>query len=492
MFDRIDDFTFEEKNADPIQHVVFLMLENHSFDQMLGCFEQKYPELDGVTLQTHRFNLDEKNHPVYQTVVTEKQMLLDPFHDTPNVLYQINNDNSGFLKDFIANYPHSSDEDRANVMGYYPMGFLPALHALADQFTICDHWFASIPGPTWPNRFFALSGTSSGRVTMPDSITDLNFIPDLFYQYQDTIFDRLDEASKSWRIYYYDFAISLALTHQRNFKNLMNYHKIDRFFEDCRGTAEKFPEFVFIEPKYLGVDQNDDHPPHNTMKAQKLIADVYNAIRSNPVLWESTLLVVTYDEHGGFYDHVSPPAAVPPDHHTEEYTFDRLGVRVPALLISPWVKKGVIKTVFDHTSLLKYLIDKWNLRPLGERTRHANSIAVALDFNQEPMLDCLPFIRVSNASLISEDVEKEIWNYTTDNKKTIHLFANYLENKLPKQHIHGEVSTYAWGKEQLGHALISWGMWLTKDSYEQHQARIAHTCEVVSNTIENKPKNSIY
>ena len=118
----------------------------------------------------------------------------------------------------------------------------------------------------------------------------------------------------------------------------------------------------------LGGEENDQHPPADVRNGEQLIADVYNAIRANDALWKSTLLIVTCDEHGGFYDHVTPPPTVAPDNHTAEWSFDQLGVRVPAILISPWVKREVIKTVFDHTSLLRYICDKWNLPPLGLRT----------------------------------------------------------------------------------------------------------------------------
>jgi phospholipase C len=114
------------------------------------------------------------------------------------------------------------------------------------------------------------------------------------------------------------------------------------------------------------------------LAGEALIASVYNALRANEPLWNTTLLVVLFDEHGGFYDHVAPPAALPPDRHQEEYTFDRLGVRVPALLVSPFAANAVFKQQLDHTSLLKYLIDKWGLGPLGERTAQANSFASAL------------------------------------------------------------------------------------------------------------------
>lgn len=141
----------------------------------------------------------------------------------------------------------------------------------------------------------------------------------------------------------------------------------------------QFPAYSFIEPSYYEPGANDDHPTHDVAAGDRLIANVYNAVRANEKLWNKCLLVVLYDEHGGFYDHVMPPAAVPPDHHTEEYSFDQLGVRVPAVLVSPFAEKAkVVRDEFDHTSLLKYLTDKWSLGPLGERTRQAKSFAGAL------------------------------------------------------------------------------------------------------------------
>ena len=179
--------------------------------------------------------------------------------------------------------------------------------------------------------------------------------------------------------------------------------------------AGEFPQFSLIEPKYFGNDQNEDQPPHNVMKGEKLIADTYNALRSNPALWESTLLVVVFDEHGGFYDHVSPPSAVPPSpaKPSDEWAFDRLGVRVPAILVSPWVKRGVNHTEFDHTSLLKYLIDKWGLGAancLGQRTAAANSIASALATDSgPPRTDTTPLIRIPFAQLVPDKHELALY-----------------------------------------------------------------------------------
>ena len=225
---------------DPIKHVVLLMMENHSFDQMLGCLQGIYPELDGVDINAPdpRYNLDTAGSKVFQIPTDEQQVPLDPKHENRFVLDQIANGNSGFITDFEKNVSGSAAEDRQNVMGYYLLDRLPALHELGRNFTVCDRWFSSLPGPTWPNRFFALSGTSSGRVLMPES--PLNVRPEeVFVQDQHTIFDRLSEAGKSWRIYYYDFPSSLLLNRQRRLENLSGYSLVKQFFR-MRGTKRVF------------------------------------------------------------------------------------------------------------------------------------------------------------------------------------------------------------------------------------------------------------
>jgi phospholipase C len=434
------DSNFSASPTDPIKHVVLLLLENHSFDQMLGCFKGARPDLadlEGIdpTNALVNSNRDDAGNIFLQKETYERQMIHDPKHEHPNVVNQLKDHNKGFVRDFVTEYPTSSMEERAEIMGYYRRGFLPALHALAENFTICDHWFSSLPGPTWPNRFFALSGTCSGHIEMPSGMLHPDLGNAAFDQTQASIFDRLNVAKKSWKVYYYDIPCSLILTHQRRAENLSRYCKIEEFFDkDAQGTEADFPEFVFIEPKYFGVDQNDDHPPHNVIKSEKLIADVYNALRSNPELWPRTLLVVLFDEHGGFYDHVVPPSSVAPDDCIDKkfgFKFDQLGVRVPAILASPYVGKRVEKTVFDHTSLLKYLVDKWNLGKdsLGTRVANANSIQCAL--LQTPRLDSdmIQFIRVSNSSLIpgNPDAEREDLSC---NHKALDIFAAKLEEEM--------------------------------------------------------------
>jgi phospholipase C len=134
-----------------------------------------------------------------------------------------------------------------------------------------------------------------------------------------------------------------------------------------RAMRVPYPQYSFIEPCYRGATENDQHPPADVMNGEALIAGVYNGLRGNDALWKSTLLILVYDEHGGFFDHVPPPPAVPPDDKTSEYAFNQYGIRVPAILISPWIPAGKLSTPFDHTSILKYVIDKWALRGLTER-----------------------------------------------------------------------------------------------------------------------------
>jgi len=181
----------------------------------------------------------------------------------------------------------------------------------------------------------------------------------------------------------------------------------EQFEKDAAGPEENFPQYVFIEPTYMGDHPNDNHPPHNFVNAEQLIAKVYNALRGNEALWESSLLVITYDEHGGYYDHVTPPAAVPPDDKHAEYTFDQYGVRVPTILISPWIDAGVDHTIFDHTSILKYLTDKYGLGPLGRRTAEANSFVTSL--RDTPRTDFpAPIIVPDDRSEIDKSKEKKI------------------------------------------------------------------------------------
>jgi phospholipase C len=402
------------------------MLENRSFDHMLGVLQATLPDLDGVPpAGPPRVNTDSAGNAYPQAPTRTRRIDPDPKHETPNVLVQLRGGNQGFVADYENSYPGTSAAQRAEIMGYYPVGVLPALHALARQFAVCDAWFCSVPGPTWTNRLFAMSGTSRGRVEMPKGL----FEPNLHRYDQPSVFRRLREARRSWHVYHGDFPLALLLADQRSVRSVPHYWSMDWFEEHARGDADEFPDFAFIEPDYLWPTTNDDHPPHDIRNGQRLIADVYNAIRGNERLWQSTVLIVTYDEHGGFYDHVAPPAATPPDAHADEYTFDRLGVRVPAVVVSPWLPPQVCSTPFDHTSVLRSLTARWGLGPLGARTATANDLLGSLTVAASPRTDTPARLSVPAraAALRAAAPPARL----TDNQRAIVAFSQYLEAQTP-------------------------------------------------------------
>ena len=423
----------EPMPTDPIKHVVVLMLENHSFDQMLGALKAEFPDLEGVDPTNLRCNQDNQGVVYAQAATTATSVKDDPMHELDNVLRQLQNDNGNFVLDYSLAYPTPIPGERQQIMGYFAPGSLPALHELARNFTTCDHWYSSVPGPTWANRFFVHTGTCLGRVQMPEDWQDSLLHPSLYFGYdQDTIYDRLNDRGISWKIYHGDIPQSLVLSHQRTVQNARRYEFMDVFYSDAKGQEEQFPAFCFIEPCYYRPGQNDDHPPHPTGPAQALLANVYNALRQNGPLWNSTLLVVLYDEHGGFYDHVSPPVAVAPDGNVlPNFKFDRLGVRVPALLVSPWVERTILKTQFDHTSLLMYLTQKWGLAALTNRVANAQSFGPAIRMTGQARTDTpcsvpVPAVAAASATVMAAGQDEAL----NGHQMALVAFSQFLEGEI--------------------------------------------------------------
>jgi phospholipase C len=252
------------------------------------------------------------------------------------------------------------------------------LSMLARQFGVSDRWHASAPCQTWPNRFFAHTGTANGYI---------NNSPTHFPYLMETVFNRLEEDARvPWRVYFHDIPQSITLT--RLWGDLA---KNFRCFEDdfVRDAASgNLPSYSFIEPRYFADPlrkkmPNDQHPPHDVAYGEALIASVYNAVRGGPG-WKQTLLIITYDEHGGCYDHVVPPAATSPGGQTPAgFDFGYFGVRVPAVIVSPWVPEGsVIRppglTPFDHTSIIATLRKLFPFASLTPRDAAAPDLLNAL------------------------------------------------------------------------------------------------------------------
>lgn len=421
--------------SDPIEHVVVLMLENRSFDQMLGCL----PGVDGV-VNPPRSNPDDAGRATVQQRADYFAVVdPDPMHEYANVRTQLAGGGTGFVNDYRsslhAKYPNLNLQPIMSYFGDGPAGpQLSVLQTLARHFLVCDRWFSSVPGPTWPNRFFVHSGTSLGHVDMPHG-----FLRGLHVYDQDTVYQRLEGKGIPWRIYHHGTPQSLMLTKQ--WRHPRHYSWMSCFEGDANGAEKDFPAYVFIEPEYFGRKQNDQHPSSHIDNGEALIAHVYNAIRRNEALWQKTLLVVLYDEHGGFYDHAEPPVAESPDGKIspEGCDFRRLGVRVPALLISPWVQAGVFPAPeerlkhFDHTSLLRYVSDKWGLPALTKRAETAENFVDVLSKLVVPRTDTPASIQPPaehlKDHLLFAQADRLVEN--NDNAKVLIEFGDFLATMVP-------------------------------------------------------------
>jgi phospholipase C len=261
----------------------------------------------------------------------------------------------------------------AVAMGYWQHADTPFYYSLASVFPIADRYFASVLGQTFPNRRYLMSATSLGMVN--------DTIPNPFhYPANGTIFDKFNAHGISWRDYW-STTPSALLYPKLAIENALKLLPIRCFFDDAK--AGKLPGFCLVEPNY-GTGSEED--PQNIARGEAFAAQVIDAVMTGPK-WASTLLIWTYDEHGGYYDHVAPPRAVPPDNIAPGVPagqrfegFGRYGFRVPCAVVSPWARPNYVShNVFDHTSILKLAETKWNLPALTRRDANANNMLDMLD-----------------------------------------------------------------------------------------------------------------
>jgi phospholipase C len=413
--------TPEERLAQ-VEHIVVLMMENRSFDHMLGYLTRDgEPDVRGLTGDESNLDAEGGEHKVYPfdaraTKVQRRgealQKRLDPSHSPASVKRQIGTGNDGFVKDYVAT--RKTDDGKPDPdfprdlwdvpMGYYEAKDLPTYDHLARTYCVCDAWHSSIPGDTWPNRLYAVAGRAAERSLERSNLFDkLKGLP---------VFKRLRGApihdvpaftrhlaEGDWRWYAHDPATLRAVDGAyRRLGDLMedNFAWFDRrqmspltraveegllvardsFLDDAvNGQLRKV---TWIDPNFIDLSvldphSNDDHPPSDILAGQQLVFDVYDALRKSKN-WENTVLVVTYDEHGGFYDHVTPPAV------SDDSGYPTLGVRVPALIAGPRVRNFVCHETddgeaWDHTALIRSILLAFARDPRGAIRKMGGRVA---------------------------------------------------------------------------------------------------------------------
>lgn len=399
-----DSFTFTPtlvRPVSPIKNVFVLMLENHSFDNMFA-----FSGISGLTVATTKnCNTYQTNPPFCVQKPALPSMPTSPGHEFTDVVVQLCGEgktypsggpypainNSGF----VANYATTSTEtdptpnEFEDVMECFDTpSQLPIIYKLATQFAICDQWFSSLPGPTWPNRFFVHGASSNGLEHSPSTkeITEWETVSGFTYPHG-SIYD----AFSAGNVYYGlfndpDGPVEGGIAQVAGIHNLsmINVMSLDFMVFDLQAGSYPY-EYTFIEPNYGDIISgtyeggSSQHPIDGVANGEQLIQNVYEAIR-NSNIWNQSMLIITYDEHGGFYDSVAPPGIPAPDDGSSSqfnesgFDFTQAGVRVPAVIVSPWINAQVDSTVYDHTSVLATVETLFGLKPLTARDGTAKNL----------------------------------------------------------------------------------------------------------------------
>jgi phospholipase C len=419
-----------------IQHVFVLMLENRSFDHMLGfsgitgtdAATGAPAKIDGLTgSESNTFN----GQPFPISSGAPDRMPVDPGHEFSNVLLQLCGPGASYPRGgpypainrsgFVASYVGSGGGSNPGVVtNCYSPTQLPVLHALASEFAVCDNWHASMPGPTWPNRMFVHAASSNGLDHSPTiaEIAEWEALAGFSFQ-NGTIFDALEKKGVRHRLYGGDDFPMVSALKGIHLDDIRHY---SQFAGDLQQSSYPF-SYVFIEPSYDVANDykngTSQHPLADVNRGEALIKATYEAIR-NSAFWESSLLIITWDEHGGFYDHATPADAVAPSvsdltssHNRNGFTFEKYGPRVPALVISPSIVRNLIDhRLYDHASIPATLEALLGLSPLTKRDAAANSLTpllvLASPRNDAPTV--LPPVAPSEAAPLEAAMPESIPN----------------------------------------------------------------------------------
>jgi phospholipase C len=361
----------EGKDTMPlIRHIVVLMMENHSYDDKLGMLQRRGAEgftlgSNGLPIETNPYANGKIQHAFHMPTTCQLTGYPTQEWEQAHIQYA-NGKNDGFV----------ISESGPVAMGYWQQQDQPFYYSLASVFPIADRYFSSLLGQTFPNRRYLMAATSLGMVddTFP-----------LGYPVNGTIFDALEKHDISWKNYYSTTPSTLLFPTIYFDKFGKKVLPLGDFFEDA--ASGNLPSYCIVDPDY---DTHSEEDPQNIAVGELFAAEVIQAVMSGPE-WASTLLIWTYDEWGGYYDHVPPPKAIPPDdippdppNGEPKYGgFDRYGFRVPCAFVSPWAKKDhVSHDIYDHASICKLVETKWNLPAMTYRDANANNMLDMLDFSK--------------------------------------------------------------------------------------------------------------
>jgi phospholipase C len=362
-----------------VEHVVILMLENHSFDNILGMLPWQVPQrrrVDGLRRGRGGSPVDANPDATGALVRSTHAPTVCQLHGLPGQDWNRSHvswdggRNDGFVR---ASGP--------SAMWFWDAGDLPVTYALASRFPVGDRYFQSCLAQTYPNRRFLFAATASG--TIATSSADIGRFPPA----NGTIFDRLDHFGISWLDYFEEVPSPLIMPQVlQSPSQRAKLVGIDRFYADA--AAGSLPQVSFVEPDY---ETTSEENPQDIQVGEGFLRRVVAALQQSPA-WGRTALFITYDEHGGYYDHVPPPPAIKPDAieprlpaGSQPGSYDRYGFRVPMIVVSPWSRPHhVSHRVQDHTSILAFIERKWNLPALTYR-----------DANADPMLDYFDFHRAA-------------------------------------------------------------------------------------------------
>lgn len=365
----------------PVDHIVIVMQENRSADTYLGQLNGIQPDYVAEPTTGNPDPLNPTGPPIlpfHKTTYCESSDLNHSWNGSHQEW------NNGAMDGFTAandiNSANSdpTDPSGARTMGYYDQTDLPFYYGLYSTFASNDHYFQSVLSQTFPNRLYLYAGTSFGVIRN-----------DSFVSTHKSVFELLDQNFVTWKIYSDQYPLSFGslLFKYVNDRHAQHVFPLSDYYADA--AAGTLPNVTFVDPKFLSTPrvQSDEHPPANVQVGQKFVSDVVNGLMSSPN-WSSSALFLTYDEHGGFYDHAPPPEAPVPDNIPPNLkpgdspgAFDRYGFRVPVVVVSPYAKPHYVSHVVDdHTSILRFIELRFGLPALSNR-----------DVNADPMMDMFDF-----------------------------------------------------------------------------------------------------